>query len=51
MADFEVEVFYDGECPLCVREIRMLRRMDRAGGILFTDIATPDFDASAVGLT
>ena len=40
------EVFYDGDCPLCVREIRMLRRMDRKRGrILFTDIAAPGFDA------
>ena len=28
------EVFYDGECPLCVREIRMLRRLDRRGRIV-----------------
>jgi len=29
MADFEVEVFYDGACPLCMREIAMLRRRDK----------------------
>ena len=40
------EVFYDGECPLCMREIRMLRRMDRRGRIRFTDIAAPGLDAS-----
>ena len=40
------EVFYDGDCPLCVREIRFLRRMDRKKGhVLFTDIAAPGFDA------
>jgi predicted DCC family thiol-disulfide oxidoreductase YuxK len=44
------EVFYDGDCPLCMREIRLLRRLDRAGRILFTDIAAPDFDAASVGL-
>lgn len=26
---WQVEVFYDGECPLCLREIKMLRWMDR----------------------
>lgn len=46
-----VEVFYDGDCPLCVREIRLLRRKDRAGRIEFTDIAAPSFDATAYGRT
>lgn len=38
-----VEVFYDGDCPLCMREIAMLRRRDRAAKIQFTDIAAPGF--------
>lgn len=46
-----VEVFYDGECPLCVREIGLVRRKDRAGRIQFTDIAAPSFDATAYGRT
>jgi predicted DCC family thiol-disulfide oxidoreductase YuxK len=47
----EIEVFFDGECPLCVREINMLRRMDRGRGrITFTDIAREGFDASALGI-
>lgn len=44
------EVFYDGECPLCMREIHMLRRLDRRERILFTDIAAPNFDAASTGL-
>lgn len=51
MTDFDVEVFYDGACPLCMREIRMLQRRDRHGRIRFTDIAAPGFDAAALGLT
>lgn len=46
----EVEVFYDGDCPLCTREIGWLRRMDRRGKIRFSDIAAPDFDAARVGV-
>lgn len=46
-----VEVFYDGDCPLCVREIRMLMRKDREHRIEFTDIARPGFDAAAYGKT
>lgn len=46
-----VEVFFDGDCPLCMREIRMLQRKDRAGRIQFTDIAAPAFDAETYGTT
>lgn len=42
-----LEVFYDGACPLCVREIELLRRLDRRGRIRFTDLAAPGFDAVA----
>ena len=38
-----VEVFYDGQCPLCLREIKLLRWMDRKNRIRFTDIADPSF--------
>lgn len=50
-ADFDVEVFFDGECPLCMREIRMLMRRDRRHRIRFTDIAAPGFEAAEVGLS
>ena len=46
----EVEVFYDGECPLCAREVRMLRKLDRRGRIGFIDIAAPDFDPAPLGV-
>lgn len=51
MANFEIEVFYDGACPLCLREMRMLRGRDREGRILFTDIAAPGFDPATVGIS
>ncbi|MEM8863974.1 MAG: DUF393 domain-containing protein [Planctomycetota bacterium] len=47
---YDVEVFYDGDCPLCLREINMLRRLDRQERILFTDIAAESFDASRYGI-
>lgn len=34
-----LEVRYDGACPLCAREIALMRRLDRAGRIRFTDVA------------
>lgn len=48
--DFDVEVYFDGDCPLCLREIRLLQRLDRRGRIRFTDIAAPGFDAGPTGL-
>jgi predicted DCC family thiol-disulfide oxidoreductase YuxK len=51
MTGFEIEVFYDGQCPLCRREMRMLRRRDEQERIRFVDIAAPDFDPRAVGRT
>ncbi|MCB9592158.1 MAG: DUF393 domain-containing protein [Sandaracinaceae bacterium] len=49
--DWRVEVFFDGDCPICVREIGMLRFMDRRGRIRFTDIAAPGFDPVAADAT
>jgi len=46
---WRVEVFYDGQCPLCLREVQVLRRLDQRGRILFTDITANDFDALSVG--
>ena len=48
---FDIEVFYDGACPMCGREISMLQRLDRGARIRFVDIAVPGFDAGAVGVS
>lgn len=46
----EITLLFDGECPLCAREVAMLRRLDRARGrIAFADIAAPGFDAGRYG--
>ena len=44
--DEKFEVFYDGLCPLCLKEINMLKRLDRHDRIVFTDIAGEGFDAA-----
>ncbi len=43
------ELFYDGDCPLCRREIAIVRRMDRQNRVKFTDIANPHFSAESTG--
>lgn len=35
----EVTVWYDGGCPLCLREIALMRRLDRRGHIDFVDVS------------
>lgn len=34
-----VKVWFDGACPLCLREIALMRRLDRRGSITFVDVA------------
>ncbi len=46
-----VQVFFDGDCPLCRREIGLLRWLDRRGRIAFEDIAAPGFDPAPLGRT
>ena len=47
----EITVLFDGDCPLCVREIAMLRRLDRGSGRLgLQDIASPEFRAARYGV-
>ena len=48
--DWQIEVFFDGDCPLCAREIATLRWMDRRHRVRFTDIAAPGFDPATTGL-
>ncbi|MSQ43976.1 MAG: DUF393 domain-containing protein [Chloroflexi bacterium] len=50
-SSFDIEVFFDGDCPLCIREINMLLRLDKRSRVRFTDIASPSFDTGDTGLT
>jgi predicted DCC family thiol-disulfide oxidoreductase YuxK len=50
MEAWTITVLYDGECPLCTREVEMLRRRDPEGrAARFEDIAAPGFDAARYG--
>lgn len=39
-----VTVWFDGGCPLCVREISLMRRLDQRGRIEFIDVASTHSD-------
>ncbi len=38
----DLVVWHDGDCPLCRREIALMRRLDRRGAITFVDATDPD---------
>ncbi len=41
---WKIKLLYDGECPLCVREVKFLRKRDAGRGIVnFVDIADPNY--------
>lgn len=46
----DIEAFFDGQCPLCRREVETLRRLDRRGRLRFTDISAPDFEPASAGV-
>lgn len=47
----QIEVFFDGACPLCSREVKFIHARDKKRCIVFTDIAAAEFDARARGLS
>jgi predicted DCC family thiol-disulfide oxidoreductase YuxK len=38
----QLTVWYDGACPLCIREIALMRRLDWRRAIQFVDLAPND---------
>lgn len=40
----ELTVFYDGQCPLCLREMRSLKKHDEHQAITLIDINTEGFE-------
>ena len=46
---WEFEVFYDGNCPICMREIDFIRRRDKENRIQFTDFTADSFSADEIG--
>jgi predicted DCC family thiol-disulfide oxidoreductase YuxK len=47
---WQIKLLYDGDCPLCLREVNFLRKQDNGRGlVVFTDIAADDYNAAAHG--
>ncbi|HVT80637.1 MAG TPA: DUF393 domain-containing protein [Phycisphaerae bacterium] len=45
-----LQIFFDGACPICSREIAVTRRWDRNHRIEFIDISGKTFDPASHGL-
>jgi len=47
---WKIKLLYDGECPLCLREVNFLTKRDAGRGIVnFVDIADLDYDPEVNG--
>jgi predicted DCC family thiol-disulfide oxidoreductase YuxK len=45
-----IKLLYDGQCPLCLREVRFLAKRDAGKGLVeFVDIADDDYSPEANG--
>ena len=44
--NWDIKMLYDGDCPLCMREVNMLRKRDKdQNKIGFVDISSPDYSS------
>jgi len=49
-SSWKIKLLYDGECPLCMREVKFLQKRDAGRGwVAFVDIASDDYTAEANG--
>lgn len=49
-AGWQIKLLYDGECPLCLREVNFLKKRDADRGLVaFVDIADPAYTPEAHG--
>jgi predicted DCC family thiol-disulfide oxidoreductase YuxK len=47
---WKINLLYDGECPLCLREVNFLQKKDAGRGLVkFTDIAALDYSPAENG--
>jgi len=51
LLDWDVKLLFDGECPLCMREIALMSRFNGRGRLALEDIAAAGFDPGRYGLT
>lgn len=48
---WQFRIFYDGDCPLCMREMRAMMRRPCAAQLDFVNTAKPEFDPAEFGIS
>jgi len=51
MPEWRVKLLYDGQCPICRREVQWLKRYDKCGHLALEDISDPATNPAQYGLT
>lgn len=47
---WKIQLLYDGQCPLCLREVRFLEAQDRGRGLIqFVDVMNPQYNPADHG--
>lgn len=51
MTAYPLTVFFDGACPICDREIALMKKLDRRRQLEFCDFSAQEYDAASTGFT
>jgi predicted DCC family thiol-disulfide oxidoreductase YuxK len=51
MTQYPLTVFFDGACPICDREIALMKRLDRRRQLEFCDFSNREYNAASSGFT
>jgi predicted DCC family thiol-disulfide oxidoreductase YuxK len=51
MASYPLTIFFDGACPICDREIALMRRLNRRRRLVFCDFSRPDYDTASINIS
>ncbi len=49
MASYPLTVFFDGACPICDREIALMKWLDRRRQLEFCDFSSQEYNAASSG--
>ena len=51
MTQYPLTIFFDGACPICNREIALMKRLDRRRRLEFCDFSAQEYDAASRGFS
>ncbi|NWF74223.1 MAG: DUF393 domain-containing protein [Nitrospirae bacterium] len=51
MTQYPLTLFFDGACPICAREIALMKRLDRRRQLDFCDFSAQEYDVASRGFS